>query len=179
MKSLLALCFSFALLAPALAQRARDRQREPEIVAAPPGVMIDFYPVSDTRIKGGRYISTPELPRLGYIAAVPALQVERLRSVNRIRARRQTAIEAADGKRRVAETPVPAIQMTLLPNDARAFEKLMRQHVGQRIYIEAEGTPIYAPLVREALPATTLTFNLADDAQAEEVFAKLRRFVKR
>jgi hypothetical protein len=149
------------------------------IVAAPPGVMIDFYPVSTEKRKGGRFINTRGLPRLGYVDAAPALQVERLRSVKKVKTTKPTTVQSADGKKRTESVPVPAIEMTLSSADAKAFTELMKKSVGQRIYIEAEGTPIYAPLVREALPATTLTFSLGDDAELEAAYAKLARFVKK
>ena len=77
-KTCLALAFAAALAIPGIAAAA---PKELPIVAAPPGTAIDFYPVSTTRQKGSRFINTKALPRLGYAAAAPALQVERLRSV--------------------------------------------------------------------------------------------------
>ena len=55
----------------------------------------------------------------------------------------------------------------------------MKKSVGTRILIEAEGTPIYAPLVRDARSSTTITFTLGGDSQLEEVYRKLARFVKK
>lgn len=149
------------------------------IVAAPPGVAIDFYPVYETRKTGGRYVNTRTLPTLGYIEGAPALQVERLKSVRKFHTKSSTSISSADGRERLATSTVPAIEMTLRRDDARAFSELMKNSIGQRIYIEAQGTGIYAPLVREALPATVLTFSLADDAQQEDVYRKLAPFVKK
>jgi hypothetical protein len=147
-------------------------------VAAPPGVAIDFYPVTSTKPKGGRYINTRLLPRLGYVAAAPALNVERLRAVKKTEAKVKKSVESADGKVRTVTEKVPAIEMTLQNADATAFTNLMKQSIGQRIYIEAERSGIYAPLVRNARRTTTLTFSLGDEAQREEVYRKLVRFVK-
>ncbi|MEO7318606.1 MAG: hypothetical protein ABIZ56_06435 [Chthoniobacteraceae bacterium] len=152
---------------------------EPPIVAAPPGVAIDFYRVSATRSKGGRFINTKTLPKVGYVAGAPALQVERLRAVKKTHTTVKKEIESADGKKRTIANEVPAIAMTLSSADATAFAELMKNSIGQRILIEAEGTPIYAPLVRDAHRATTLTFTLGDDQQLEEVYRKLARFVKK
>jgi hypothetical protein len=152
---------------------------EPEIIAEAPGVTIDIYQVSPTKQKGARYINTKSLPRLGYVSEPPAQRIERLRSVKRIHTTVREEIESADGKRRTVSNTVPAIEMTLKPKDATEFTKLMKRSIGQRLYIEAKGKPIYAPLVRDAVPRTTLTFSLADDAQLEEVYRKLAPFVKK
>ena len=175
-KTHLAFVLAAALVPTAFAAAASE---EPAIVAAPPGVAIDFYPITDRKEKGGRYVNTKTLPRLGYVAAAPALQVERLRSVKKIHTTVEKTIESADGKTRKVSTTVPAIEMTLRNADAAAFAELMKKSIGQRILIEAEGTPIYAPLVRDARLATTLTFSLADDAQLNDVHRKLARFVKK
>lgn len=158
---------------------AAPAQSEPAIVAAPPGVAIDFYQVTATRTKGARFINTKTLPKVGYVAGAPAMQVERLRGVKKVQTSVEKTIESADGKKRSISNPIPAIAMTLSNDDATAFASLMKKSIGQRILIEAEGTPIYAPLVRDARRATTLTFTLPDNAQQDEVYRKLARFVKK
>ena len=177
-KSCLTFAFVCALMSPEMTA-ATSKEKAPPIVAAPPGVAIDFYQVSTARQKGARFVNTKMLPRLGYVAGAPALQVERLRSVKRIHTTVEKTIESADGKKRTVTNTVPAIEMTLSNADAVAFAKLMEKSIGQRILIEAQGTAIYAPLVRDARLRTTLTFTLADDAQLEEVYRKLARFVKK
>ena len=176
-KSCLTLAFAAALGSPVFAAAAN---KEPAIVAAPPGVAIDFYQVNATRTKGARFVNTKTLPKLGYVAGAPALQIERLRSVKKIQTKTtKTTIESADGKKRSITNSVPAIEMTLSNADATAFAELMKKSVGKRILIEAEGTAIYAPLVRNANLATTLSFSLPDGTQIDEVYRKLARFVKK
>ena len=151
---------------------------EPPIVAAPPGVAIDFYQVSEKRSKGSRFIDTKTLPKVGYVAGAPAMQVERLRTVKKTQTTAKKVIVSADGKERTISNAVPAIEMTLSNADATAFAELMKKSIGQRILIEAEGTPIYAPLVRDARRSNTISFSLPDDKQLDDVYAKLVRFVK-
>ena len=69
--------------------------------------------------------------------------------------------------------------MTLSNADATAFAGLMEKSIDRRILMEAQGTPIYAPLVRDSVLRTTLTFTVADDAQLDDVYRKLSRFVKK
>ncbi len=175
-RSCLALVLACAITSPAKGAAA---PKELPIVAAPPGVGIDFYQVSPTRAKGARYVNTKMLPRIGYVSGAPALQVERLLSVKKIHTTVAKTIESADRKTRTVTSTVPAIEMTLSNADAAAFAALMKKSIGQRILIEAQGTAIYAPLVRDSLLRTTLTFSLADDVQLEEVYRKLARFVKK
>ena len=175
-KTCLSLAIACALASPGMAAAA---PKELPIVAAPPGVAIDFYQVGTARQKGARFVDTKMLPKLGYVSGAPALQVERLRSVKRIHTKVEKTIESADGKKRTVSNTVPALEMTLSNADAAAFAKLMEKSIGQRILIEAQGTAIYAPLVRDARLRTTLTFTLGDDAQLEDVYRKLARFVKK
>ena len=177
-KSCLVLALSFALVSPGMAAKP-SKEKEPPIVAAPPGVAIDFYQVSATRKKGARFVNTKMLPKLGYVSGAPALQVERLRSVKKIHTTVAKTIESADGKKRTVSNTVPAIEMTLSNADAAAFAGLMGKSIGQRLLIEAQGTAIYAPLVRDSVLRTTLTFTVADDAQLDAVYRKLSRFVKK
>lgn len=178
--SVIKLSLVFALAgAFALPVSAAPASAEPAIVAAPPGVAIDFYQVKETRSKGARFINTKTLPKVGYVAGAPVMQVERLLAVKKIHTSVEKTVESADGKKRTVSNPVPAIEMTLSNADATAFAELMKKSIGQRILMEAEGTPIYAPLVRDARRSTTLSFTLPDDKQLEEAYAKLARFVKK
>lgn len=177
-KTCLVLALSFALVSPGMAAKP-SKEKELPIVAAPPGVAIDFYQVTATRKKGARFVNTKMLPKLGYVSGAPALQVERLRSVKKIHTTVAKTIESADGKKRTVSNTVPAIAMTLANADATAFAGLMGKSIGQRLLIEAQGTAIYAPLVRDSVQRTTLTFTVADDAQLNDVYRKLSRFVKK
>ena len=183
-KSLIPVITAAALAFPGLATAAKNApakaaQAEPPIIAAPPGVAIDFFVVSETKEKGSRYVNNKILPKLGYVKGAPVLQIERLRSVKKIHTTLSSAVESADKKRRAATTNVPAIEMSLSNSDATAFANLMKRSIGQRILIEAEATPIYAPLVRKVTPTQTLTFSLPDDRLLDEVYMKLARFVKK
>ncbi len=175
-KSCLIFTVASVLTFPALGAPAASA---PAIVAAPPGVAIDFYQVSPTRTKGARFINTKILPRIGYVAGAPAMQIERLRAVKKIHTTTKKTIESADGKKRTISNAMPAIELTLSNSDAIAFGDLMKKSVGERILMEAEGTPIYAPLVRDARLSNTISFSLADDTQLDEVYNKLARFVKK
>lgn len=124
-------------------------------------------------------MNTKVLPNLGYIAASPALQIPVLRSVKRITKQISKSVESADGKVRTEPINVPAIEIVLNRKDAGAMEALFEKSIGQRLYIEAAGTPIYAPLVRKAQSASVLIFSVGDDQQLDAAYRALERFVKK
>jgi hypothetical protein len=172
--------FLVASAIPAIAQSARRGSEEgPPVVAAPPGATIDFYPVTTTQQKGGRFINTRLLPRLGYVGTTPSLRIKRLLALKKIHTTMRTEVQSADGKTRTVANTVPAVEGRVSNSDARAMADLMKRSIGQRIYIEAGGRAVYAPLVRRPPESTTFVFTLADDAQLEEVYQNLAPFVKK
>ena len=165
---------------PATAQSARrGSDQGPPVVAAPRGATIDLYPVTTTAQKGGRFINTRLLPRIGYVGATPALRIKRLLSLKKIHTAMRTEVQSADGKARTLSNTVPAVEGRVSNADARDIADLMKRSIGQRIYIEAGGKAVYAPLVRKPPGSTTFIFTLADDAQLEEVYQNLAPFVKK
>ena len=164
----------------AVAQTARRGSEEgPPVVSAPPGATIDLYPVTETKQKGGRFINTRLLPRLGYVGSTPAIRIERLLSLKKIQTTVRKEVESADGKVRTIKNTVPAVEGKVSSADASDIGGLMEKSIGQRIYIEAGGKAVYAPLVRKVPRSTTFIFTLADDAQREEVYQSLAPFVKK
>jgi hypothetical protein len=157
----------------------RDSSHESPVGAAPPDATIDLYPVTTARQKGGRYINTRFLPGLGYVGAAPSLQIKRLLSLKKIHTNVSREVQSADGKTRIVSNAVPALQGRVSNADARAIADLMHRSLGQRIYIEAGGKAVYAPLVRKVRSTTTFTFTLSDDAQLEDVYQSLAPFVKK
>ena len=177
---LLLALFLVASAIPAIAQSGRRGSHQgPATATASPGATIDLYPVTTTRQKGGRFINTRLLPQIGYVGAAPALQIKRLLSLKKIHTTMRTEVQSADGKTRTVSNTVPAVEGRVSNADASAIADLMKRSIGQRIYIEAGGKAIYAPLVRSAPGSTTFIFTLADDAQLDEVYQNLVPFVKK
>jgi hypothetical protein len=119
------------------------------------------------------------LPRIGYVGTTPSLRIKRLLSLKKIHTTMRTEVQSADGKTRIVSNTVPAVEGTVSNADASAIADLMQRSLGQRIYIEAGGKAVYAPLVRRIPRSTTFMFTLADDAQLEEVYQNLAPFVKK
>ncbi|HZJ17634.1 MAG TPA: hypothetical protein VFD27_21450 [Chthoniobacteraceae bacterium] len=165
---------------PATAQSARrGSDQGPPVADAPRGATIDLYPVTTTQQKGGRFINTRLLPRIGYVGATPSLRIKRLLSLKKIHTTVRTEVQSADGKTRPVSNTVPAVEGRVSNADASAIRDLLARSIGQRIYIEAGGKTVYAPLVRRVPTSTTFIITLGDDAQLEEVYQALAPFVKK
>ena len=177
---LLLALFLVASAIPANAAPARRGSEEGSpVVAPPPGATIDLYPVTATKQKGGRFINTRLLPRLGYVGPRPAVKIERLLFLKKTHTTVRTKVESADGKVRTLKNAVPAVEGRVSSADASAIADLMKKSLGQHLYIEAGGKAVYAPLVRKVPGSTTFMFTVADDAQLEEVYGNLAPFVKK
>jgi hypothetical protein len=97
------------------------------------GDALRFYIVSDGPIAGGRYIDTPDCPKVGYVANTPNLTVTRLQSVT-TNVTEGTFIESV-------------IVIQLCAPDAKVLADLTRRNVGRRILISLGARPLVAPIV--------------------------------
>jgi hypothetical protein len=177
---LLLALFLVASAIPAIAQSGRRGSDPiPPIAAAPRGGTIDLYPVTTTKQKGGRFINTRLLPRLGYVGPTPAIKIERLLFLKKTHTTMRSEVRSADGKTRTVSNTVPAVEGRVSSADASAIADLMKRSLGQHLYIEAGGKAVYAPLVRRVPGSTTFMFTVADDEQLEEVYGNLAPFVKK
>jgi len=102
-------------------------------------VEVSFYVVHESASNGGVYIDTPDLPHLGYISDTPNLVVRHLQSV-------EIAVNRTSVNNQQVEHP--AIILELDKEDARAMQKLSTEHIGAKILIMVDHTPIAAPFVR-------------------------------
>ncbi len=115
---------------------------------------ISFWPVGQQPIEGCRYIDTTSLPRLGWIAKEPALQVAKLKSVE---AGHETV--NYDGKNPREEY---RFDVTLLPEDAEAFKKLTERSMGKNLLIMAGEQPVMAPRVNTPIVSGRFVVTVED-----------------
>lgn len=149
----------FAL--PALAGRCVDAPED----------TIRFYVVSDKFVTGGRYVDTPECPKVGYISSTPNLSVTRLQSVST----NASHSVYLDHMQDVVSTDV-VIEM--FQSDAKLFAELTRQNIGNRVLISLGNRPLIAPIIQMPIKSGEIQISLGAGRDVQGIAAQLKKFVR-
>lgn len=142
-------------------------------------VPLSFYIVSAEKIEGGRFIDTPDFPKLGYIPAVPALVLTKLESVIADVSREQAVMVEKNGK----ETVEPmkervAFHIRMRPDDARKFTALTEQAVGKQVLLMLGDTPLIAARVMTPISTQSLLLTFGAKTDTKTVEDGLRKLTK-
>jgi hypothetical protein len=140
---------------------------------------LSIYVMSDVRIEGGRFIDTPDFPKLGYIGAAAALVITRLEAVAPVLSREQDAMVDKDGKRTVFPVKqLPALSITMRAEDAKKFATITQEAVGKRLLLMLGDTPLIAPTVRAPISTPSLTLTLGEKTDDKRVENDLKKLVR-
>ena len=150
-----------------------------DISPASTNVPLSFYIVSAEKIEGGRFIDTPDFPKLGYIPAVPALALSNLESVIPDVSREQVVMIDKDGK----ETVEPmkermAFHIRMRPDDAKKFTALTEQAIGKQMLVMLGDKPLTAARVMSPISGQSLLLAIGaktDTKTIEDGLKKLAR----
>ena len=127
-------------------------------------VPLSFYVVSDQKIEGGRFIDTPDFPKLGYIAATPDLVVKRLESVT------------LDASPPFSETR-PAVSIAMCPEDAPSFTALTERAIEKKLLLMQGGTPLIAPRVKARIATARLMLTFGNGTDPKKAADDLKKLV--
>lgn len=89
---------------------------------------ISYYVVSEVSIEGGRFVETPDFPKLGYIRPVPDLVIGSLKTAGIFKLH---TISDSEGLDEHTESWGRAIAITLFLSDAKKAAELERQNIGK------------------------------------------------
>ena len=134
---------------------------------------LRFYVVSDKPIGDGRYIDTPECPKLGYIGSKPDLVITHLQSVS---TNTWQIYSRANGKSSVETRP--AIQIQMLGPDTKRFAELTRHNIGRHILVSLGDRPLTAPAVAAPIESGNMHITFAQGGDFEVIAAALRKLVR-
>ena len=132
---------------------------------------LRFYVVSEEPITGGRYVDTPECPRVGYITNAPSLVITRLQSVS------TNASHVVHGDSAPEQIKTDVLIQMFQP-DAKRFADLTRQNIGRRLLISLGDRPLMAPVVQAPIESGNIQISLGEGKDAREIAAILKRFVR-
>jgi preprotein translocase subunit SecD len=130
-----------------------------------PPPALTFYIVNETKIEGSRFIDSLDLPKVGYVGAMPDLTVTRLESVTHTTS---------------ALSHTPALVVRMRPEDARKFTALTQRAIGKRVLMMLGERPLIAPFVREPIATKSIwiTFNANDEIKEIEIANVLQKLVQ-
>jgi hypothetical protein len=134
---------------------------------------LRFYVVSDKPIGDGRYIDTPDCPKLGYIGRKPDLVITHLQSVS---TNTWQITSYANGKSSVETRH--AIQIQMLAPDTKRFAELTRQNIGRHILVSFGDRPLTAPAVAAPIESGNVHITFAPGGDFEAIATALRRLVR-
>lgn len=139
---------------------------------------LSFYIVSNENVEGGRFIDTPDLPKLGYIAANPDLVITRLAAVHKSIARSGTSTTDKNGKATTTPSPArPAVDILLLPKDVQKIQALTSQNIGKRVLMMLRDKPLIAPTVLSPISTPAVQIVMGEHANPREIEDGLKKLV--
>ena len=150
-----------------------------DISSASTNVPLSFYIVSAEKIEGGRFIDTPDFPKLGHIPAVPVLVLTKLESVVADVSHEQVVIVNKDGK----ETVEPmkermAFHIRMRPDDAKKFTALTEQAISKQMLLMLGDTPLTAARVMTPISGQSLLLTIGAKTGTKTIEDGLRKLTK-
>ncbi len=131
---------------------------------------LNFFVVSDEAIKDGRYVDTPEFPKLGYISKRPNLIVTGLQFVA---TNSHAFITTYQGK--TTQSTETVVEITLRPSDAKIFAKLTADNALRRVLITLGERPLLAPMVMQPINTGRVAISAGTNADFPSVLRGLQR----
>lgn len=104
---------------------------------------LAFYVVSEKNIEGGKFIDTLDMPKLGYIASKPDLEVTNLQAVSPRRDVKTIIMPNKDGTNWITPNDLPQyLVLKLRPADAKLFIALTGRSVGKQMLVMLGDKPL-------------------------------------
>jgi hypothetical protein len=115
---------------------------------------LKLFVVSQSPIEGGRFIDTKELPKIGYIAEKPDLNLTNLADVWRSKTMifiNPTNLTDVWRSKELNNSNMMCIDVKLHPSDGKRLKALTERAIGKKVLIMVGDRPLLAPTVRDSL----------------------------
>jgi preprotein translocase subunit SecD len=141
--------------------------------------VLTFHIVSEQKIEGGRFVDTPALPKVGYIANHPDLIVRRLRDVFPQKEAGYAFMGDTNGNHKtVPSHPPPSLAVQLRAEDAKSFEALTERALNKRLLVMFDDDPLSAPWVRAPIEAGSFTISFNSQAELKKTESGLKKLIR-
>jgi hypothetical protein len=117
-----------------------------------------FFVVSEKPIGGGRYIDTPDFPKVGYISNSPGFVLTKLQKVwtNEVT---------------LGTNTVPTVTIKMFQTDGESFAAFTQQNINRKLLLVLRDKPLIAATVKAPIEAGSLEldgrlpFSVVEDIQ--------------
>jgi len=139
---------------------------------------LRFFVVSEVKTETGRYIDTEKLPKVGYVAAKPDLEITQLDSVTLEFAKRSVTLTNQNAQQQFKYEKRPTFRVGLLPQDKQRFANFTEKHLLERIVIMIGDRPLIAPKIVARIDAPSFQIDVLDKNDVEAIHASLNKLVR-
>lgn len=140
---------------------------------------LAFYIVSEEKIASGKFIDTPDFPRVGYISAKPDLIITNLLEVFPEKAADYAIMGDTNGQHTVVPVhQVIALTVTFRPDDAKLFTALTEKSLNKRLLIMLDDKPLSAPKVVVPIEGGGFVIGFFDQATLNKTEDGLKRLIR-
>ena len=130
-------------------------------------------------MEGGRFIDTPDLPKVGYISAKPDLAVTNLEDVYPQKFEDNATIADKDGNYTVVPShSLPALAVKLRAEDAKQFMALTERSIGKRLLIVLGDKPLTAPKIMMPIESDSFLIGFRNEEDLKRTEADLKKLVR-
>ncbi len=125
--------------------------------------ILAFYVLSPEKIEGGRFINTKAFPKLGHIAAKPALVITPLKEA------------------RLFKQPgdQPNILITLQSNQVEQLADFTSKNVGKKFLLMLGNEPLIAPRVLKKIRTPALQISLSEEKKRTRILKALKQLIEK
>jgi preprotein translocase subunit SecD len=140
---------------------------------------LTIYIVHQEKIEDGRFIDTPSLPRVGYIAAKPDLDVTNLLNVYPQKPADEAIMYDTNGNPTVVPSHgLPALAVVLPPDDAKRFAALTGQAIGKRLLVMVDDKPLTAPKIMQPIEGGNFLIEFRNEADLKKTEDELKKLIR-
>jgi hypothetical protein len=151
------------------------RPTSPTAASAP----LSFYIVSGEKFEGGRFIDSPDFPKLGFVAAAPDLAITQLEAVVPDVSRHQDVMVDKEGRQTVMPVQAKAaLAIRMRADDAKKFTTLTERAMGKQILIVIGETPLMAPMIVSPISTQSLTLTFGEKSDQKKIEDELKKLVR-
>ena len=140
---------------------------------------LKFYIVSEEETDGGRFIDTPELPKVGYISVRPDLVVTNIKDVFPQKSAGSAIMGDTNGMHTVVPShPPSALSVTLRAEDGVRFASLTEKAIGKRLLVMLDEKPLTAPKVMAPIESGGFLIEFRDENDLKKTEDALKKLIR-
>jgi hypothetical protein len=142
-------------------------------------VPLNFHVVSPQKIEGERFIDTFDFPKLGYIASVPALELQQLEEVIPDTQQPSSTDTNPVGAQLPQTTPMSfSFQVRMRPSDAIRFAAVTEKAVGKQILLMLGDEPLMVVRVMTPIKGPYLQLQFDEKHDRAKIGNALKELTK-